>query len=214
MTRWKSARLRGRALLLSARLPNGLRFLQHPLPATPTALLAERPAFHRRDVRLAMFASNDTNELVPAFSTGSRGVRVLCPLKSNRLRRRFWLEPVSVFGSLELTVAAAIHLCWTCHSADSQNRIDALSFEPSSRRTLSPQRGGNRVSAASDPTVTSRAGANRLLRREPQVRLTFFSYRTIIGFTFMSHRGFSTTLRPLARLRFGRNDRFFLMRQS
>ena len=139
MTRWKSARLRGRALLLSARLPNGVRFLQHPMPAIPTALLAERPALFRRDVRLTMFESNDTDELVPAFSTGSRNVRVLRLLQSNRLHRHFWLEPVSVFGSLELTVAAAIHLCWTCHSADSQNRGDALSFEPPHGSLFSPK---------------------------------------------------------------------------
>ena len=170
---------------------------------SPQPSLPEQPACERRDVRLAMVASHDTKELVPAFSTGRRGVRVLCPLKNNRRRRRFWLEPVSVFGSLELTVAAAIHGGWTYPSADSQTRGDAPSFEPSLRKTLSPRRGGNRVPAASDPTVTSRAGAGRLLRTQPHVRLTFFSYRTSIGFTFMSHRGFSTALHS------GRNDSAF-----
>jgi hypothetical protein len=27
----------------------------------------------------------------------------------------FWLEPVSVFGSLQLTMLAAVHLGWACH---------------------------------------------------------------------------------------------------
>ena len=27
----------------------------------------------------------------------------------------FWLEPVSVFGSLHLTMLAAVHLGWACH---------------------------------------------------------------------------------------------------
>jgi hypothetical protein len=89
MTRWNSARLRGGAWLLSARLQDGVRFLQHPLPATPTALLAERPALHRRDVRFAMFEPNDTNDLVPASPPAAVDVRVLCFPQSSRLRRPF-----------------------------------------------------------------------------------------------------------------------------
>jgi len=27
----------------------------------------------------------------------------------------FWLEPVSVFGSLHLTMLTAVHLGWACH---------------------------------------------------------------------------------------------------
>ena len=27
----------------------------------------------------------------------------------------FWLEPVSVFGSLHLTMLAAVHMGWACH---------------------------------------------------------------------------------------------------
>ena len=27
----------------------------------------------------------------------------------------FWLEPLSVFGSLHLTMLAAVHLGWACH---------------------------------------------------------------------------------------------------
>ena len=52
---------------------------------------------------------------------------------------------------------------------------------------------------ASDPTVTSRAGADRLLRTEPQVRLTnLFSYRTITGTSSLFH----THALPLVSTRF------------
>ena len=73
-TRWKSARLHGGVMLqpLSAPLQSGLRFFQHPLPAIPSAFLADAPAStRRRDVGFTMLGSNDTNELAPAFHTGS-----------------------------------------------------------------------------------------------------------------------------------------------
>lgn len=52
-----------------------------------------------------MLVSNDTNELIPAFHTGSLDCPRVPSLRwNNRLRCRFWLEPVSVFGSLSMTV--------------------------------------------------------------------------------------------------------------
>jgi len=104
MTNWKSARLHGGVILqpLSAPLQSGLRFFQSPLPATPTAFLADAPApLTRRNVGFTMFSSNDTNELASAYYTGS----LECPCApsvrwSSRLHCRFWLEPVSIFGSL------------------------------------------------------------------------------------------------------------------
>ena len=56
--------------------------------------------------------------------------------------------------------------------------------EVPSRQPTRPDGRGYIVSAASDPTVTSHACANRLLRTEAQVRLRcFLSYRTIINAT-------------------------------
>jgi hypothetical protein len=73
-TRWKSARLHGGVMLqpLSAPLQNGLRFFQHPLPAIPSAFLADAPAPQPgRNVGFTMLSSSDTNELAPAFHAGS-----------------------------------------------------------------------------------------------------------------------------------------------
>src|SRR5207253_11030518 len=120
-TNWKSACLRSGMIWpsLSAPLQNGLGFLQSPLPATPSAFLADAPASEpRRDVGFTMLGCNDTNELAPAFHTGSLGCPcVPCVRWNNRLHCRFWLEPVSVFGSLGMTVPMAVHLCWAFHPA-------------------------------------------------------------------------------------------------
>jgi hypothetical protein len=99
-TRWKSARFRGEVELLSAPLQNGLGFFQHPLPAIPSAFLADAPAScGRRNVGFTMFDCNDTDELSPASHTGS----CLCPfapeVRSSNQLRAFWPEPVSIFGS-------------------------------------------------------------------------------------------------------------------
>ena len=183
-TRWKSARLHGGVMLqpLSAPLQNGVRFFQHPLPAIPSAFLADAPAStRRRNVGFTMFDCNDTNELTPASHTGS----CVCPCApcvrwSNQLRA-FWPEPVSVFGSLSMTMPTAVHLCWVFHPACPSDRIDACSRRNHLAAVSSSLRWKDVVSAASDPTVASRASADRLLRTESQVRLTnFISYRTII----------------------------------
>ena len=184
-TNWKSARLHGGVMfqLLSAPLQNGLRFLQPPLPATSSAFLADAPAPKtRRDVEFTMLGFIDTNELAPAFHTGS----LECPCApsvrwSIRLRCRFWPEPDSIFGSLSLTVPMAVHLNWTYHPACPSDRIDARSRRDPLTADSSSRGWKDVVSASSDPTVTSRASADRLLRTEPQVRLTTLcSYRTII----------------------------------
>ena len=124
---------------------------------------------------------NDMNELTPAYHTGS----AVCPCApcvrwSNPLRA-FWPEPVSIFGSLSMTMPEAVHLCWVFHSACPSDRIDARSRGNNLAAISSSRRWRDVVPAASDPTVTSRASADRLLRTESQVRLTIFmSYRTII----------------------------------
>jgi hypothetical protein len=87
-----------------------------------------------------------------------------------------------------MTVPTAVHFCWTYHSACTSDHIDARSRGNLLAEVSSSRRWRDVVSAASDPTVTSRAGADRLLRTEPQVRLTnLFSYRTITGTSSLFH---------------------------
>ncbi len=64
-TRWKSARLHGGTMLqsLSVPLQNGVRFFQFPLPATPSAFLADAPAPQPgRNVGFTMLGFSDMNE--------------------------------------------------------------------------------------------------------------------------------------------------------
>jgi len=184
---------------LSTPLQSGLRFLQSPLPVTPSAFLADAPASEpRRDTGFTMLGFNDTNELAPAYHTGSLECPcVPCVRWNNRLRRRFWPEPVSFFGSLGLTVPIAVHLCWAFHSACPSDRIDARSRGNRLTEVSSLRRGRDVVSMTSDPTVTSRASTDRLLRTEPQVRLTnLFSYRTITGTSSLSRTRRLTPIKP------------------
>ena len=166
---------------LSTPLQGGLRFFQPPKPALPTAFLADAPALMRRKDGIAMLSCNDTDELVPAYHTGSH----CCPCApsvqwDSRLRCLFWLEPVSIFGSLGLTMPEAVHLRWTYHPACSSDRIEAGSHGDVLAETSSTQGGRNVVTVASDRIVTNPAVTDRLLRTEPQVRLMKYSSRTII----------------------------------
>lgn len=87
-----------------------------------------------------------------------------------------------------MTVPTAVHFCWTYHSTCPADHIDARSRGNLLAEFSSSRRWRNVVSAASDPTVASRAGANRLLRTKPQVRLAnLFSYRTITGTSSLFH---------------------------
>jgi hypothetical protein len=55
--------------LLSVPLSNGIRFFQHPLPAKPSAFLADPPAStRRRPVGFMMFGCDDMDELAPAYT--------------------------------------------------------------------------------------------------------------------------------------------------
>ena len=118
-TRWKSARLRGGVMLqpLSARLPGGVGFLQHPLPANSTTRLAATPASERRDDGFTVFRPSNMKELVPVSSPAVLNVRV--PQASSEATDcdAFWRKPVSVFGLLRFTVLSTVHLGWTCPSA-------------------------------------------------------------------------------------------------
>jgi hypothetical protein len=191
-TNWKSARLHGGMMLqsLSVPLQNGFRFFQSPLPAIPSAFLTDAPAPQPgRNVGFTMLGFSDMNESVPAFHTGSLECPCVPSVRgNNRLHCRFWPEPVSIFGSLGMTVPMAVHLRWTFHSACPSNRIDARSCRDRLTVVSSSQRRRDVVSVASDSTVTSRAGTNRLPRTEPWVRLTnLFSYRTITVTSSLFH---------------------------
>jgi hypothetical protein len=103
---------------------------------------------------------------------------------------------------LSMTMPEAVHLCWVFHSACPSDRIDARSRGNNLAAISSPRRWRDVVPAASDPTVASRASADRLLRTESQVRLTIFmSYRTIIVTTLCHTEALplvSTTILRLA----------------
>ena len=90
-------------------------FSSVPLPAIPTTLLAESPASTRRNVGFIMFCLNNADDLAPA-SAPAVVLSVHLHTESKCLTAyRFGSEPVSVFGSLQLTMLAAIHMCWACH---------------------------------------------------------------------------------------------------
>src|SRR5207302_5674519 len=172
-TNWKSARLHGGVMLqlLSAPLQSGLGFFQYPLPATPSAFLADAPASKpRRGVGFNLFRCDDTNDLVPASHTGSR----ICPCApslwwSNRLLA-FWPEPVSAFGSSEVDGAfGSLFRLDMSFSLTLRPPLTLVVAESSSRP--SPRPIGRRyvVPTAFDVTVTSRADAGRLVRTEPHV---------------------------------------------
>jgi len=163
-------------LCLAEQLPR----LIHPqvdvvVPAIPSAFLADAPAFtRRRDVGFMMLSSSDTNELAPAFHTGSLEYPCVPSVQRNNRLRAFWPEPVSIFGSLDLTMLMAVHLCWAFHPACPSDRIDARSLGNHLTAFSASQGCQDVVSAASDKTVTSFAGADRLLQTELQVWFTHF----------------------------------------
>lgn len=93
--------------LLSARLPDGVRLFQLPLPAIPTAGLTATPAPLGRDVRFAVFRSSNMSELVPAFTPAVCFVRVSHAKGGTSDCVTVWPEPVSIFGSFDFDGA-----CW------------------------------------------------------------------------------------------------------
>jgi hypothetical protein len=127
-----------------------------------------------------MLGSNDTNELAPAFHAGSLECPCVPCLQWNNRLRAFWPEPVSRFGSLSMTALMAVHLHWAFHPACPSDHLEARS-RGDHLTAVSSQKGKDVVSAASDQTVTSFAGADGLLRTESQVCLMYLkSYQTII----------------------------------
>ena len=176
---------------LSVPLQNGVGFLQHPLPAIPSAFLADAPAPEPgRNAGFTMLGCNDTNDLAPAIYTGSPGVSVCfhCRGGATGCVADFGRSLSASLARWYVTVPVAVHLCWAFHPACPPDRVDAGSRGDHLTEVSSSRRRRKVVSAASDPTVTSRASADRLLRTEPQVRLMFSSYRTITATTlFRTH---------------------------
>jgi hypothetical protein len=118
--------------------------------------------------------------VAPAFHTGSLECPCVPCVQQNTRLRAFWPEPVSIFGSLGLTMLMAVHLCWAFHPACPSDRIDARSLGNHLTAFSASQGCQDFVPAASDKTVTSFASAGRLLRTESQVWfMLFMSYQTI-----------------------------------
>jgi hypothetical protein len=124
MTRWKSARLRGEMILppLSARLPDGIGFLQPPLPANSSAHPAVTPApclqaSAGRIIGFTVFRSSNMKKLVPVSPPAVLNVRVPNAKPGATNCFAFWRKPVSVFGLLLFTVFSTVHLRWTYSSA-------------------------------------------------------------------------------------------------
>ena len=86
-------------LLLSAPLQSGICFLQPPLPAASTVLLAETPAPRGRDIGLTLFRLNDTNDVVPAC-TPAASVSVCSKCR--------WKQPAACL------LAGACQRLWLC----------------------------------------------------------------------------------------------------
>jgi len=118
----KSAPFQVRANLepLSAPLQHGIRFFQHPLPAYPSAFLADcfphsiNPCGNNRVYHVPLILQNDLGCACPPgdsqttqYETGAYRPHPL----------PFWSKPVSVFGLLSLTTVTAIHICYPYHSS-------------------------------------------------------------------------------------------------
>ena len=158
--------------LLFVPLQNDLCFFQHPLPAIPSVFLADTLAFtRRRDVGFTMFGCDDMNDLAPAYAPAVFVVRVSALNARTPDCLPFgWslsasLAPFSLRHLWRFTfVGPFIQPC-------PSDRIDACSRRSPLAAASSSCRWWDVVSAASDLTVTGRAGADRLLRTEPKVRL-------------------------------------------
>jgi hypothetical protein len=196
-TRWKSARLHGRTMLqsLSAPLQSGLRFFQHPLPAIPSAFLADAPAStRRRDVGFAMFDCDDTNDLAPTItpavllSVGT--IRAMVSLTAShfgqslsaslaRLYLRCLGSSLVLSMSSSLVSPTALTLAVAATASRQSPHLD-------DGERLSRQLPSRPLPVA--PVPIGYCGRNR------RFGLCFyFSYRTIITTTSSRTRGFRTT---------------------
>ncbi len=141
----------------------------------------------RQGIGFTLFRLNDTSDVVPTFKPAA--FMSVCSKRPWSIRlRAFWLEPVSVFGSLEVTVPMAVHFCQTYHSAWTSHRLDAGSDRVRLTAFFLVRRQRYVVSTAFDPAVTSYVDVDRLMRTEPQVQFTPFVLNDH-SCDFKSHRG-------------------------
>jgi hypothetical protein len=113
-TNWKWACFRSGVMSpssaprLPAPLQNGFCFLQHPLPAAPSASPTGTPAPSRKhDIGFTLFRVDDTSGVVPANTPAVLSVRVLqARRRSNRPRYSFGLSYSASLARLILTVPA------------------------------------------------------------------------------------------------------------
>ena len=196
-TRWKSARLHGRTMLqsLSAPLQSGLRFFQHPLPAIPSACLADAPAStRRRDVGFAMFDCDDTDDLAPTItpavflSVGT--IRAMVSLTASHFGQslsaslaRLYLRCLGSSLVLSMSSSLVSPTALTLAVAETASR-QSPHLDDGER--LSRQLPSRPLPVA--PVPIGYCGRNRRFG----LRI-YLSYRTIITTTSSRTRGFRTT---------------------
>ena len=145
-----------------------MAFSSVPLPRSSSACLAVGLPRGGEMWGLPCFVQTVMDDLAPA-STPAVAMSVCLHGASRRPDCvPFWLEPDSVFGSVPLTMRMAVHLGWACPPVWPSDRVDAGSLGTLLAEISLPKRRCV-IPAASDPTVASRAGAERRLRTEPQV---------------------------------------------
>jgi hypothetical protein len=117
-----------------------------------------------------MFRSSDMNDLVPAYTPAV--IMSVCSKYTDGAADRVtvWLEPISVFGSSDFDGASGSSLSLDLSLSLTPEPPDAGRPSGSLAATAALIERGYIVSAASDPTVTSHACADRLLQTELQVR--------------------------------------------
>lgn len=196
-TRWKSARLHGRTMLqsLSAPLQSGLRFFQHPLPAIPSACLADAPAStRRRDVGFAMFDCDDMDDLAPTItpavllSVGT--IRAMVSLTASHFGQslsaslaRLYLRCLGSSLVLSMSSSLVSPTALTLAVAETASR-QSPHLDDGER--LSRQLPSRPLPVA--PVPIGYCGRNRRFG----LRI-YLSYRTIITTTSSRTRGFRTT---------------------
>ena len=106
-TSWKSARFRVGNEPLSGSLQPGIRFLQPPIPAQPTAFLAVRlpePYSAPAAIRAYHVPCALQDRVRACLSTGGRHGDVSRLSSETSGHIPFWLVPISSFGTAILTV--------------------------------------------------------------------------------------------------------------
>src|SRR6266536_3119094 len=98
---------------LSVRLPSGFGFLQRSFvhhPLSPPR--GETCPPMGRGVGFTMFRLSNTNDLAPAFTPAAVDVRVPRFKSEAADCVPFGLSLISIFGLLNLTMLAAVHVDW------------------------------------------------------------------------------------------------------